>query len=331
MIIANHQHTRFQIIGFFIERMKCLTALCLPDKQAVAFNPGNVKGVQRAPQIKHHIVGDIDKRADRALPDRFQPLCHPVRAWPVFDPAKGNAGHQRCQMCRIIKVDIPAQRAVIAAIMRAGIKRLQRAMAGRCQVTCHAAHTKTVGPVRGNRDFDDRIIQTGKPGKTRAHRGIVRQVDDAVMLIGNHHLAFGAEHAVGILTADIASFEFQIDSRHIGAGRCENTLHAGACIRRTADNLHRIAATGIHHADTQAIRIGVLFGRNHLGDGKGGQCSTVVKALYLQPQHWQGIQNLLQRMIGIEMVKQPVAGEFHQTLPPTRPAWMDGASNGRKP
>ena len=41
--------------------------------------------------------------------------------------------------------------------------------------------------------------------------------------------------------------------------------------------------------------------------------------------------DLIERAVGVEMVEQPVTGEFHQTVPPTRPAWIDGASNGRKP
>ena len=55
------------------------------------------------------------------------------------------------------------------------------------------------------------------------------------------------------------------------------------------------------------------------------------KALDLEAKHRQRLENLVERTVGVEMVEQPVTGEFHQTLPPARPAWTDGASNGRKP
>ena len=196
MIITDHQHAGIQIIGFLIQGMKLLAALCLPYKQTVTLDLGDIKCMQRATKIKHHIVGDIDKRADRALADRLKTPRNPVGTWPVLDTAKGDTGHQRRQMFRAVKVYVPAKRAVKAAYMGAGIKRFQRAIPGSSQITCNAPNAKAIGPVRCDRNFNHRIIQPGIGGKTFADWRVSCQFDDAIMLVRDHHLALGTQHSV---------------------------------------------------------------------------------------------------------------------------------------
>ena len=93
--ITDGDHAGFHLIGLFVQRGESLTAICLPHNQLTTMDLVHVIGVERASQIKHHIVGDIDKRADRALANGSQSARHPVRAWPVGHITKGNAGDQR--------------------------------------------------------------------------------------------------------------------------------------------------------------------------------------------------------------------------------------------
>ena len=80
------------------------------------------------------------------------------------------------------------------------------------------------------------------------------------MLVGQAHFAFGQQHAVRFLTADLAGFQRHIDAGHIRARCGEHALHAGARIGRTADNLYRIAVAEIDLADLQPVGIGMFFG-----------------------------------------------------------------------
>ena len=268
--IADCDHAGFHLVGLLVQSGERLAAIRLPHDQLTAVNLVDVIGMQRATQIEHHIVGDVDKGADRALADGVQAPRHPVRARPVGDAAKGDAGDQRGQMLGPVKIEPPGDRAVEAAFMRAGVQRLQRAVAGSGQIARDAANAEAIGAVRGDGDLDDRIIQTGPGGEALADRRVLIQIDNAVMLVRDHHLALRAEHAVRVLAADVAGLQHQIDAGHIGAGRGEDALHAGARVRRAADNLHRITAAGIHHADAQPVGIGMLLGGDHLGDGEGG-------------------------------------------------------------
>ena len=192
-----------------------------------------------------------------------------------------------------VQIEPPCHRAVKAALMRAGIKRLQRPVARCRQITGDTAHAKAIGAVRGDRNLDNRVVKTGDGGKTGADRRVGRHLDDAVMFVRDHHLAFRTQHAVGVLATDSPGLQHQINPRHIGAGRRKHALHASACIGSAADHLHRVAAAGIHHANTQPVGIRVLFGRHHLGNGKGRQTGAVIKAFHLEAKHRQGVENLV--------------------------------------
>ena len=142
--------------------------------------------------------------------------------------------------------------------MRAGIQRLQRPVARCRQITGDTAHAKAIGAVRGDRNLDNRVVKTGDGGKTGADRRVGRHLDDAVMFVRDHHLAFRTQHAVGVLATDIPGLQHQINPRHIGAGRRKHALHAGACIGRAADHLQHLSSiTDLAHP--QLVCIGMLF------------------------------------------------------------------------
>ncbi len=60
----------------------------------------------------------------------------------------------------------------------------------------------------------------------------------------------------------------------------------------------------------------MLFRLNHPADGKRAQRGGgVFDALHLQPQIGQGVEDLIQRGLGFQVLFQPVQGEFHQSRP----------------
>ena len=92
------------------------------------------------------------------------------------------------------------------------------------------------------------------------------------MVVRQHQLTFGAQHAVRIDTADVAGFQVNAGARNMGAGGRENTDKAGLGIGRTADDLHLFGATtgtvgkGFHPADAQAVGVRVLHSLDHPAD-----------------------------------------------------------------
>jgi hypothetical protein len=130
-------------------------------------------------------------------------------------------------------------------------------------------------------------------------------------------------------SSDGADSERHILAGDVGARRYEHALHAGARIRRAAHHLHRIAGTGIDHADAEPVGVGMLLGLDHARDGEWLKLlAHVLDALDLEPDHGQLVGDLAERAVGVEMLLEPGEGEFHHALNP--PASV-GKSNGRKP
>ena len=61
---------------------------------------------------------------------------------------------------------------------------LQGADSGRGEVAGDAAHTQAFLSVRRDGDLDHRIAEAHDPGERRADLGVRRQLDDALVLVG---------------------------------------------------------------------------------------------------------------------------------------------------
>ncbi len=112
-------------------------------------------------------------------------------------------------------------------------------------------------------------------------------------------------------TPDIADGERYVDARNVGAGFCERTDHTGPRVRRTADDLHRLAVSGIHHQHLEAIGGRMFFGGQDLGDDERLVCCLVIDIFDLKTDRGQPLANLVQRGIRFQMILQPGECEFH--------------------
>ncbi len=85
-IVGDHRHYGVERIGLAVERQHLFARACLARDQA-AGQLGAVIDMERAPQIDADIIGNVDQRRNRLLPDRLQPLLHPVGRGAVGDAA----------------------------------------------------------------------------------------------------------------------------------------------------------------------------------------------------------------------------------------------------
>ena len=102
-----------------------------------------------------------------------------------------------------------------------------------------------------------------------------------------------------------------VDTRHIGARPRQRAHKTGPRIRRTANDLQRLAVTGIHRQHLQPVGIGMLFGVDHLGDGERLVGRLVINIFDLKANRCQPLADLSERGIGFQMVLQPGQREFH--------------------
>ena len=180
--------------------------------------------------------------------------------------------------------------------------RLQLAEPRGGEIARDARDAGRVGTVWRHGDVDDGIVEPGIARVRHADRRVVGQFDDAVVILAELELRGRAEHAVQLDAADDALGERQLLAGNIGPHRREHALHAGARIRRAADDLHRVAA-GVDDADFQPVGVGVLLG---FDDGSDDEAvvfaGRVLDQLNLEADAGQRVDDLGERGRGVEVV-----------------------------
>ena len=209
------------------------------------------------------------------------------------------------------EVEMDRGRAVERALEGLGLRRLQRAEAGRGEVARDAGDARRVGAVRGQRDVDDGIVEPGEARVRRADRRVVGQLHDAVVVVAELELGGRAQHAVRLDAADDALGERDLLAGNIGPDRREHALHPGARVRRAADDLNR-ARAGFDDADPQPVGVGMRLGLDDVADDEAGVLGArVLDALDLEADAGQRVDDLGERGLRVEMVLEPGEGEFH--------------------
>ena len=119
-------------------------------------------------------------------------------------------------------------------------------------------------PVRTvRRDFPvDHAVAFIQVGQRSAKRSVVRQDEQAGMVVAQAQFASGAKHAVGFDAAQFRLFDFEIAEIRAD-GRAGDAL-SGVAIRCAADDLQRFATADVHFADAHVVRIRMRFAGENL-------------------------------------------------------------------
>ncbi len=165
-----------------------------------------------------------------------------------------------------------------------------------------------------------------------ADRRIVRQIDDAFVIVGDLQLELGHQHAAALDAADGADGQRQILAGNVRARRHEHALHSGTRVRRAAHHLDRLAVAGIHYTDAQPVGVGMLLGFDDARDDERRELlALVLDTLHFEADHGQLVGDLAERPIGLKVLLEPGEGEFHHGVQELNPPASVGQSSGRKP
>ena len=261
-LVGDDGHAFAQRIGLAVQRLDRLSVAGGPRDEAT----GQLRAiidVQRAPEVDGHVVCDIDQRRNRLLPDRRQPLAHPVRRLAIGE----TSDRLRIEGRAAGGVLDPHIRTRALRLDRGHGRRNQRAEAGGGEVAGDAVDAHAILPVGRDRHVDDRIVQPGIVGIGGADRCVLGQFDDAVMAFADLQLARRTHHAVRFDTADRRDLQRHVEAGDIGTRRAEHTDQPGACVGRTADDLHR-TVTGINAQHLQLVRLRVTLGGKDARDAE---------------------------------------------------------------
>ena len=313
LVVGDDADGVVELVGLAVEREQFFAGARAPHDE-IAVHLGGIEHMQRPAAVIGDEVGDIDQRVDRTKPDRRQPLLQPFRRGAVLDAAHQAQREARAERRRGAEIELHLDRAGEGALH--GLRRALEifADAGRAEIARNAGHAGAIGAVGGQVDFEDRFAEVGIVGKVDADRRVVRQIDDAFVIVGKLQFGGGTQHAAAFDAANGADAERDVLAGDEGAGRREHALHAGACIGRPADDLHRVARPGIDHADAQPVGIRMLLRLDHARDGEGGKLRRLVLDLLdLEPDHGELVGDRGKRFAGVEMLFQPGESEFHRS------------------
>ena len=244
IIIGDYNHAVFKSVFTLIESFELLTRFGKPHCE-ITTHLVSIEHMQRSAEIECRPVGDINQRRYRPQTNGPQTILQPLRAFAIFYVAKSPTDHHRTGVSRIAgKITLPLNSALKATCDFRLVQRLQGAEPRRSKITRNPAHAGTITAIWCQRDINHRIIKTSPFRPAFADRRIVRQFDNAFMIIRQPHFAFGAQHTVGIFTADLGRLEGHIGTRNIAAAWREDAFHPGARIGSTANHL-LIAIAGI--------------------------------------------------------------------------------------
>ena len=286
-----------------------------------------VEDVQRAVAVVGEEVGDVDEGGDGAQADGAQAVLQPGGRGAVADAADQAADEERAGLAGDVGGEIDRDRAGEGAGDGDDGGGDERAEAAGGEVAGDAGDAEGVGAVGGDGDVDDRV-EGDDVDVAGADRRVGRELDDAVVLVGELHLALGEHHAVALDAADLADLDRGVDAGDVVAGLRDHHLDAGTRVRGAADDL-LLAVGGQHAADAELVGVGVGVRLEHLADGEGGQrLAGIADALDLEAEVGEGEGQLLERGGGLEVVLEPGEGELHRDVP--RCAERDLGEAGRE-
>ena len=183
------------------------------------------------------------------------------------------------------------------------------------EIAGDAVNAHAIGPVGRHRHLDHRIGAV-IIGKTRPHRRVGGQFDDTIVVIAQFELAGRAHHAVALDPADRALPQHHAVGRNHRAGQAKHALHPGPRIGRAADDLQRLAVTGINREHLQLVGIGVARRGEHVRDAETGELvSRIFHALDLEADGIQRIADLRDVGGGLEVILEPGQRELHALAP----------------
>ena len=309
--IGDHAHFGRQPVLAPVQRKHRFASLC-PTHRQVARHLGGVEDVQRPAAVEGDVVGDVHQRVDRPQPDRQQALLQPFRRRAVLHPAHHPKCEAAAERLAFGEVQGNLHRARADAWHGRHAALLQAADPGSGEIARDAMDTGGIGAIGRQADLEDRIVESGIGGEAGSHRRVLRQLDDAVMLVRDLQLALRQHHAAALHAADLPHRKRRVDAGDIGAGRGKGADQPGSRIGRPAHHLHRrLPLAGIDRQHLQLVGVGMLLGRQHPRDDEGLQARFVVDRLHFKADRGQPLGNLAERRFGFQVVLQPGEGEFH--------------------
>ena len=239
--------------------------------------------MHRLAKLQQHIVGDVYHGIDRTDAATTQFFTHPQRAWRLDVDTFHHA--PQIAWARLRRVNADRQRGVDGGGHRAHVRLGQRNLVKYAHVARDADDAQAVGAVRRDADLDGVVVQFQVVTDVGADRRIQRQLDDAVMIVGNAQLGERAQHAFRRLAAQLGGLDFEVARQHRAHGG-DRHFQAGTAVWRAADDVEQAIAAYVNLGDAQFVGVRVLTALDHLAhDDAVKRAGNRIHAVHFQAGH----------------------------------------------
>ena len=202
--VCDHEHRREELALLPVQRAQHLARPSAPRRQARAAQMRVIVGVERAAEVVHDVVRDVDDVRDRAHPRGVQAGLEPERRradLDVLEDARREAG---AEILVLDRDRDPVGRQPVAECGRlAVVERRQIDAEDRVHVARHAPHREQVGAIRGDLELQHVVRQRHARCERLAGLPAVAEHDDPFALGRDVELALRQDHAVGGLAAQL--------------------------------------------------------------------------------------------------------------------------------
>jgi len=244
--------------------------------------------VLRLAKLHEHVVGAIDRVADRAQAHRVQPQSHPQGTLAHGDAADDARLVDRTQV-RLGQFDAHERPRVRAVFAHGHARKRQRQAERRGRFPGQAQVAQAVGPVGRDAHFQHGLVETQRLNDFLARAARVRQDHDAGALFRKAQLGLGTDHAEGFDATDLAFLDRQ-PTRQLGPDQGHGHGLAGGHVGRAADDLQGFGTADIDAAERKLVRFGMLLAREHApGDHVLDGVKGPQDVLDLQAEHRQTV------------------------------------------
>ena len=333
-----------------VEGRQCLPRPGASDLDGAA-QPGDVEGVQRLPQLEHDVVRHVDGERDRPHPHLGQAPLHPGgrrrgRVDAAHDP-RDVAVTARAAPERGV-VGQPHGIPAVVGPGRADRRRVTEAALGRALgmpvLPGEAAQGEAVTAVGCDVDLDDLVTEAEERDGVVAGiepcggvgAEVVREDDDAGVVLAEAELVLGADHPVGHPAVGLARRDGEV-AREDGSGQDDHDEVADREVRCPADDLLGNPlgeALSVEPdvdgavADRLAVLLHLLVEREHPAHDERAGDVTAVQVLLLETD---GHERRRDVATGGARREVDVLLEPSQRCPHVRPPSRTAARSGRRP
>ena len=223
---------------------------------------GVVEGVERLPLFEHDVVGDVDKRGNRADTAPLETAFHPFgRCCAGIDAGNDPARVERAGVGSIEDDLAP----ICAADLRFGNSREACRARGQCgNLTRNTGERKAVGTVWRELKSQQAIVKIKVSPDAFANRRIGRQDQQAGGVFCNAEFLGRAKHPGRLDTAHLGDLDCKVAGQ-AGAGQGARNFQARGDIGCATDDLLWYFATDVHTTDIQTICIRMLGNFEYMG------------------------------------------------------------------